>query len=245
MLESLIASEETVGAIMMTDEQAKAVQELAKLGQKGVDATTSVGKFISTTFGEAIQYYAAAIRDRAASYYLINSVQVAAKTRKKLEVLGVTSFETIAAREAIPLLSAISEEPNETIQDIWANYLANSLNPDKSGVNPNRQLIEVIKNLDPDDIFVLGKISAADLIESREKTLFLTPKDFDCAEDILERSLARLVSMGLFSFSNYAGGLLLTEGGRHKLPCRVRVETGFGEYQSLPLLAFLKEAIEL
>jgi hypothetical protein len=57
---------------MTGDERAKAAQEIAKLGQKGVDAASEAGGFLARTFGEAIEHMSQALADKAAAYRIVN-----------------------------------------------------------------------------------------------------------------------------------------------------------------------------
>jgi putative heme iron utilization protein len=46
---------------VISDEQAKATQEIAKLGQRGIDAASEAGGFFVKTFGTAIQHISEAL----------------------------------------------------------------------------------------------------------------------------------------------------------------------------------------
>lgn len=68
--------------------------------------------------------------------------------------------ELISVRTAIPLLEAVSEESNETLQDMWARLIANARDPDRdTEVRP--EFMEVLRNLEPSDALLLEQIYAA------------------------------------------------------------------------------------
>nr|WIE92043.1 hypothetical protein P9270_002205 [Mesorhizobium sp. WSM4875] len=228
---------------MITDEQAKAAQEIAKLGQKGIEATGDFGGFFARTFGKAIEHIGEAMADKAAAYRLRNRARVVAKTKKYLDDLGVTDFKAIDFRNGIPLLEGISDEPDEALQDVWAAYIANALNPEKPLVTANRQLIDIIKKLEPEDLKVLDLISLKDLNEMRRNTLKVDQNSFPMPVDELAKSLARLTALGLFTFENGPDALVMSrdDGGR---PCRVVIETSVGEFAVTLLLMYLKTATE-
>jgi hypothetical protein len=133
------------GSPMISDEQAKAAQEIAKLGQKSVDAASEAGGFFARTFGDAIEHVSQALTDKAAGYRIVNRARVVAKIQARLEALGVDSFKPISFRNGVPLLEGISDESDETLQDVWAAYFANAPDPKNPSVTANRQLIDIIR----------------------------------------------------------------------------------------------------
>jgi hypothetical protein len=227
---------------VISDEQAKAAQEIAKFGQKGTDAASEAGGFFAKTFGNAIEHFSQALADKAAAYRIVNRPKIALKTQERLEKLGVTNFKAIDFRNGVPLLEGISDESDETLQDVWAAYFANALNPENPAVTANRQLINIIRQLEPDDLNTLSGLSSQELNQSRSAALIKKAVDFLGEEEALNQSLSRLTALGLFSFENGPDRLVLeADQGR---PCRVVIETPLGEFRAMPLLMVLKNAIE-
>jgi hypothetical protein len=146
-----------------------------------------------------------------------------------LEELGVTEIKRIDFRNAVPLLEAISDESDERLQDVWAAYFANALDPRNRNVTANGQLIDVIRRLEPQDIHVLASITTEELRERRADAQIKKPEDVGMTERALFESLSRLTALGLFSFSNQN----LTVWGAVDRPCRVNFETPIGEFASL------------
>jgi hypothetical protein len=227
---------------MIGDEEAKALQEVAKLGQKGLDVSREAGGFFSRTFGDTIEHLSAAMSDRAAGYRMVNRVRVAQKTERLLKELGVEEYKAIPFQNCVALLEGISDESDEELQDVWASYFANALNPDNHAVMANRQLIGIIRQLEPEDLTVISGISSRELNEGREAPLIKRQSDFSFGEDALDRSLPRLTALGLFSFDNGPTRLAVESGGIR--PCRVVIETELGEFTATPLLMSLKNSIE-
>lgn len=227
---------------MISDEQAKAAQEIAKFGQKSIDAASEAGGFFAKTFGGAIEHYSQALADRAAAYRIVNRAKVAIKTQQRLKKLGVTNFKAIDFRNGVPLLEGISDESDEKLQDVWAAYLANALNPENPSVTANRQLINIIRQLEPGDLNILAGLSSQELNQSRSDNLSKKAIDFSSEEEVLNQSLSRLTALGLFSFENGPDRLTL-ESDRAQ-PCRVVIETSLGEFRAMPLLMMLKNAID-
>lgn len=133
---------------------------------------------------------------------MVNRAKIVAKTRARLKKLGVTNFKAIDFRNGVPLLEGISDESDETLQEVWAAYFANALNPENLGVTANRQLIDIIRKLEPDDLHILSGLSSEELNQARTDALVKKPEDFFGGESALNQSLARLTALGLFSFEN-------------------------------------------
>jgi hypothetical protein len=227
---------------MISDEEAKAAQELAKLGQKSVDVVSGAGGFLARIFGPAIAQLSEALADKAAAYRVVNRAKVVGKTREQLKKLGVTDFKAIDPRNGLPLLEAISDEPDDTLQDVWAAYIANALDPARPEITPNRQLINIIRQLEPEDLGILSGFSSQELAESRTDPLRKIVVTSGDGEAALNRSLSRLTALGLFSFKNGPGHLLLE--GSAMQPCRVLIGTSLGEFTAMPLLLLFKNAID-
>lgn len=228
---------------MISDEEAKAAQEIAKLGQRSLDVASEAGGFFRKTFGNAIDHIAEAMADKAAAYRVRNRASVVQKTRKHLERLGVHNMKAIDFRNGLPLIEGISDESDDKLQEIWAAYLANALDPENSQVAANRQLIDVIRKLEPDDLVVLRGIPLAELEEGRAEPITHFAQDFTLSEDALDQSLARLTALGLFAFRNGPDLLAVGSANERLQRCRLTVETRIGEFYAMPLLMFFQRAI--
>jgi hypothetical protein len=232
--------------MVFSDETAKAAQEVAKLGQRSLETANRAGGYFAETFKEAIGHIAAAASDSAEAFRIRNRASVLVKTKAKLAALGVTeNYRAIEDRVAVPLIEAISVEGDETIQDAWAGYISNALDPDKPHITINRILIGVIRSLEPEDLPILRRIFEIDLGVPVKDAVKLIPSDFELSDAAINYTLARLLSLGLFSFSNVTA-LLLSGGNNAGIghPCRVEISTSMGAYSSLPLLLLLKQATD-
>lgn len=227
------------------DEQAKAVQETAKFGQKAIEATADASGFIVRIFGPAIEQYAGALADTAAAFRLVNRARIVEKTRAQLDKLGVKNIDTIQPRYFGPLFQAISDESDEEIQDVWATYIANALNPENLSVKANRQLIEIIRQFEPHDLRVLSAISYEELRQPRSDHLIKSIDNFASDDSMINESLARLTALGLFSFENSPENKMtwLSGDAPGDICCRLAIKTPYGKYYTLPLLMILKNAI--
>lgn len=228
---------------ILSDEEAKAAQEAAKLGQKGIEAASSAGTYLTGTFRGAIKFFAMAAEDSAAGLFIRNRAAVEVKTRKRLDELGVDrEFRPIGERNYVPLLEAISLEANESLQDVWAAYIANAMDPAKPEIGISRQLVEMIKRLEPEDLPVLRWLFYEDLRTPRKEAVRLTASEFPVTDEGLVTSLSRLAALGLFSFENSgSAGWAPPEDWRK--PCQLEVVSSIGNFRAQPLLLILQQSI--
>ncbi|HUA68649.1 MAG TPA: Abi-alpha family protein, partial [Candidatus Saccharimonadales bacterium] len=139
----------------MTDEQAKAVQEVAKTSGKLVETTGKVGGFISKIIGGASTQVGGILEDWAKFYRYKNLLRVADKVeaihaQRKIEGKTIP----IPPRMAIPLLESASLEDDETLQKVWARLIANSTDPNfRESSHPG--YVEIIKQMSPDEAIIL------------------------------------------------------------------------------------------
>lgn len=140
----------------MNDEQAKAVQEVAKSSGQLIEATKRVGSFISKVIGGASTQVGGILEDWTRYYRYKNLFVIADKVealhkQRKIEGKSIP----IPARSAIPLLESASLEDDEILQDVWARLIANSTDPDfKQSLHPG--YIEIIKQMSPDEVIILS-----------------------------------------------------------------------------------------
>lgn len=140
---------------MITDEQSKAAQEVAKTSGKFAEIAEKVGGFISKVIGPASNQVGGILEDWTRYYRLKNLLSIADKVknihaRRKIE--GKTM--PIPPRVAIPMLESAALEDDDTLQDVWAKLIANSTDPDfKSALHPG--YIEIVKQMSPDEAIIL------------------------------------------------------------------------------------------
>ncbi|WP_265517584.1 hypothetical protein [Nitratireductor luteus] len=229
---------------ILSDEEAKAAQETAKFGQKGIEAAASAGSYLTGTFHGAIKFLAMTAEDWAAGLYIRNRAAIEVKTRNRLEELGVDrDFRPIGERNYLSLLEAISLESDEGLQDIWATYIASAMNPSKTDIGISRQLIEVIKHLEPEDLPVLRRLSYEDLAEPRKDPIRLKASDFPVGEPALATSLSRLAAIGLFSFDNDRS-IGWSGPENWSKPCQLEITVSLGNFRAQPLLLQLQRSVD-
>jgi hypothetical protein len=177
----------------MSDE-AKAIEEVSKLGQRSLETLEKGGGWLDGVLGDGFRELGGVFTDNMAAYRYRNRLRVLKKTQDAIEAAGLQGqVRQLSDRIAVPLLEAIADESDEALQDVWASYIRNSVDPSKP--NPDRLLIDVIRRLEPADWPVLQMLFSAG---DRE----LRPEDFGLSENGLSQVLDRLTALGLLDFDD-------------------------------------------
>lgn len=169
------------GGLIVTDEQAKALQEAFKLGGKGLDLAKALGSYLAQVLGSTPADVVGLlggdwIRVRRAE----NLVLTMQRARERLQERGVEP-EPAPLALAIPLLEGAADENREELVDAWARLLAAAMDPSRAK-RVRQAFIETVRKLDPIDAVILRRVP-----EIRRKR--------DSAEN------AHVIAAGLFGIS--------------------------------------------
>ena len=158
---------------------AKAVEETAKTGRALVEAGSDLASFVGKALGTVPEDTVGLLGgDHLRELRIRNLDKISRKTEEILRERGVEDPESIGPIALLPALEAASEETDETLQDMWANLLANAMDPNKD-TSLQRVFIETLTQFEPIDALVLnaavnnfankmfGEGAAADLISKR------------------------------------------------------------------------------
>ena len=137
------------------DETVKATGEIAKMTGKAVDLLKEVNAFLFKILGPPAEEIGFMLQDHAKYFRYKNLIRL----RDKVEAIHYQrkiEGKTIAIppRYALPLIESASTENNESLQDMWAGLIANSMDPEKQ-LNPKRIYIQILSSLEPLDAKVL------------------------------------------------------------------------------------------
>lgn len=133
---------------MNTDagEIAKAIQETAKLGEKGLDIADKAGSFFAKVFKEPINEISGMITDKLRFIRWKRMVQMADEVNKILEDKNIKDTRAVPPKIALPIMEEATLEEDPNIQYLWNHLLANAMNP-----SYNEELrygfIDMIKNI--------------------------------------------------------------------------------------------------
>jgi Abortive infection alpha len=201
------------------DDQAKAAGEIAKTVGKGIDAAREAGGFLAKYIGRPLDVAMEIVTDRLRYIRLEQQVRLLVKANTILEIKGSTlQRRPVPLNLAIPILEDGSLQEDESLQDIWAQLLANAVDA-TSGVEIRRAFLTILNDLSPLDAKNLKKIyEVSDPIPHHGgiATFGLPHKAFartfkDCHELALETeielSMRNLVRLGLVD------PIILMDGG--------------------------------
>ena len=187
--------------MLVSDEEAKAIQETAKTTSKALDVVGKSGSYVGGIFRGPLEAYSRLQTDRIEHQRALNLLSYIAKQKEAIERLGLTeTFDRLSERSVPLLVEAVANEPAEELQDVWAAYVANAMDPDQPVATLNRQLITVIQNLEPGDLAIFERLSRDWSEEATVPRIVLKESDFPVPVTSLQATLARLSGLGLFNF---------------------------------------------
>ncbi len=127
-------------------EISKAIQESAKLEEKGLEIANKAGSFFAKVFKEPMNEISGMIKDKFRFIRWKRMVQMADEVNKILEDKKITETRAVPPKIALPILEEASLEDDPNLQYLWNHLLANAMNP-----NFNDELrygfVEMIKEI--------------------------------------------------------------------------------------------------
>jgi len=127
-------------------EISKAIQESAKLEEKGLEIANKAASFFAKVLKEPINEISGMITDRLRFIRWKRMVQMADEVNKILEEKKITETRAVPPKIALPILEEASLEDDPNLQYLWNHLLTNAMNP-----NFNDELrygfVEMIKEI--------------------------------------------------------------------------------------------------
>lgn len=179
---------------MITDEQAKATQELAKTTGQFAEIAEKIGGFVSKLVGPTSEQIGGILGDWTRYYRSKNLLMIADKVEainSRRRTQGKTT--QIPLKIAVPLIESAALEDDEVLQDIWARLISNSIDPNFStAIHPG--YTEIIRQLSPDEAIILESFLKLESFP----TLFSVhvPKILENEENSLSNRLWRIQQRG-------------------------------------------------
>ncbi len=171
--------------IKAVTEGAKAVQEGAKMGralvEAGSDLARFVGKALDTVPDDAVGLLGG---DYLHHLRIRNLDKISRKTEEILRKRGVEEPQPIGPKALLPALEAASEETDETLQDMWAELLANAMDPNKD-TSLQHLFIDTLRQMESVDALVFKSLA---------ETSNVILKDGDIAERLHWRETKASIS---------------------------------------------------
>lgn len=129
-----------------TEEIAKAVQGVAKFGERSIEFSAKLGGFFSRVFKEPIQEVTGMITDKLRFVRWKRLLNMSDEVGKILESRGVTETRAVPPKLALPIFEEGSIEEDENLQYMWSHLLANAMDPKFNG-ELRYGFVDIIKNI--------------------------------------------------------------------------------------------------
>lgn len=111
------------------EEIAKAIQESAKLGEKGLEIADKAGSFFTKVLKEPINEISGMITDKMRFIRWKRMVEMSDEVNMILEQKGITNTRAVPPKIALPIIEEATLEDDPNLQYLWNNLLANAMNP--------------------------------------------------------------------------------------------------------------------
>jgi hypothetical protein len=112
------------------EEIAKAIQESAKLGEKGLEIADKAGSFFAKVFKEPVDEISGMITDKLRFIRWMRMVQMSDEVNKILAARKIVETRAVPPKIALPIIEEASLEDDPDLQYLWNHLLANAMNPD-------------------------------------------------------------------------------------------------------------------
>ena len=110
-----------------SEEIAKAIQESAKLGTKGLEIADKAGSFFAKVFQEPTSEIAGMITDKLRFIRWKRMVQISDDVNKILIDRNVTETKAVPPKLALPIIEEATLEDDLSLQHLWNHLLANAM----------------------------------------------------------------------------------------------------------------------
>jgi hypothetical protein len=128
------------------EEIAKAVQSVAKFGDKALETSQKVGSFFARVFKEPIAEVSGMVTDRLRFVRWQRLVTMSDEVNKILQDRGVKETKSVPPKLALPIFEESSLEHDPTLQHLWNHLLANAMDPKFNG-ELRYGFVDMIKNI--------------------------------------------------------------------------------------------------
>lgn len=181
--------------VPVSDEQAKAIQETAKLGSQSLETARSVGGYLARIFGTVPENLVGLLGADWIEYKRFeNLAKLTKRARDFLRELEVEEIEEVSLSIGLPLMHAAADESREELLSLWARLLASAMDPARSRF-VRRSFIQIVQRMDPVDARVFAMLDGATSYGPNARD-FLTSR-IDAGKDAIEVSLNHLGELKL------------------------------------------------
>jgi len=145
--------------VPVSEEQAKAVAAVAEATGKGIDAVSQFLSYWAGVFDTAPHdLFAWLVGDRLHHKRIRNLHKIMQETEAILEQRKVKEPRAPSEDIAAPLFEAARQQDHEELQHLWAQLLANAMDPERTS-RVRQEFVETLKRLHPRDALSLRLFS--------------------------------------------------------------------------------------
>jgi hypothetical protein len=140
---------------LITDEQAKALQEVARTTGTALELVGKAGSYVKWMLGTVPSDLVGILAgDWLSQVRIRNLAWYKQRTEEIIRDRGAPETAAVSPSLAIPLLRAAMDESRPRLQELWASLLATAADPSRS-IFVRQSFIETIAKFDPLDASVL------------------------------------------------------------------------------------------
>jgi hypothetical protein len=185
-----------------SEEIAKAIQESAKLGAKGLEIADKVGTFFAKVFQEPTSEIAGMITDKLRFIRWRRMVQMSEDVNQILIDKNINQTKAVPPKLALPIMEEASLEEDPDLQHLWNHLLANAMDN-----NFNDEIrygfIDMIKGITGLEARLLNKF-----YESLKKDNNLTPIENVTEYSVTKEQFTTLLKISTSDYSIAANNLM-------------------------------------
>lgn len=194
----------------------KQAKDIAEAANVSVDAVAKLGGFVDNVFGNAIKNGLGLIGDKLAYYRLERAIELQHKVERRLKEKGINARKYVPVSFGLPVLEKASIEEDDGLQQLWANLLANSMDPKYEG-KISRNFISILSDIEPIDARILDTVIREYLAmpqDTKDDSLFVLAKlSANMGVPLIEceNVVRNLMRLGLLKPGTVQGGLTFGE----------------------------------
>lgn len=135
---------------------ADATKAVAETAGKALDMVSAVGRFSARLIGDALEQGGGMLSDQVKYWRKMRLAELEAKFNAACEARGLNpdTLRPMSLGQTVQVLEAASLEESDEVQDLWAELLANAVDPE-SGISLKKMYVTLLRDLGPAEAALL------------------------------------------------------------------------------------------
>jgi len=185
-----------------SEEIAKAIQESAKLGSKGLELADKAGTFFAKVFQEPTSEIAGMITDKLRFIRWKRMVQMSDEVNQILLDKNIRQTKAVLPKLALPIMEEASLEDDPNLQNLWNHLLANAMD-DNFNDEIRYGFIDMIKGITGLEARLLNNF-----YETLNKDNKLNPIENVTQYSVTKEQITKLLGISVSDYSIAANNLI-------------------------------------